>query len=159
LEDDVYQLRVDEAKRELADRHSGKDGTDAEGGRLGRREFEETQDALRYLHTCHGGWWRKQERYHSDLLAIIGGPDGMYGLERSNGYNEWASPDGESWYACRRTISGWILGIGSNAPPPDEWKYDGPDPPTGPPGVDPRWRHDPIGLEVWSELVVTNSLI
>jgi hypothetical protein len=153
LEDDAYQLRVDEAKRELAERHSGKEGTDAEGGRLDRREFEETQDALRFLHTCHGGWWRKQERYHSDLLALIGGPDGMYGLDSTNGYNEWVSPDGGSWYAWRETISGWIFGIGSNAPPPDEWKYDGPDPPTGPPGADPRWRHDPFGLEAgpnWS---------
>ena len=48
--------------------------------------------------------------------------------------------NGQSWYAWRRTISGWHFGIGSAGPPPDQWLYDGPAASTGFPGSAPGWN-------------------
>lgn len=54
------------------------------------------------------------------------------------------SADGQSWYAWRRTITGWCFAIGSNGPPPNQWRYDGPSPPNGFPGEDPAWGSSPF---------------
>ena len=46
---------------------------------------------------------------------------------------------GQSWYAWRRTVTGWCFAIGAAGPPPEQWEYDGPEPPAGFPGEDPAW--------------------
>ncbi len=43
----------------------------------------------------------------------------------------------------RRTVGGWVFAIGAGGPPPDQWEYDGPEPPTGFPGEDPGWGTSP----------------
>ncbi len=125
--------------------YAGVYGVDSEGRRLDKREFVETKAALRWLHTCYEGWWRREDRYKEGLLELIGSPHQMYGLDPANGYQEWVSPEGNAWYAWRRTVTGWVFAIGANAPPPNQWTYDGPEPPTGPPGKDPVWGVEPFG--------------
>ena len=49
------------------------------------------------------------------------------------------APKGKAWYAWRRTVSGWCFAIGSAKAPPDQWRYDGAEPPTGFPGKDSKW--------------------
>ncbi|MBI3024698.1 MAG: hypothetical protein HYY66_03285 [Candidatus Tectomicrobia bacterium] len=39
----------------------------------------------------------------------------------------------------RRTVTGWCFAIGAAGPPPDQWEYDGSDPPCGFPGKDQLW--------------------
>ena len=54
-------------------------------------------------------------------------------------------PKGRSWFAWRRTISGWVFGIGAASARPDKWTWEGPEgaePPAGPRyGLD-LWRLD-----------------
>ena len=148
------QMRQDKQRRaeerqekERLERYVGVDGVDSDGRRLDQREFDETKAALRWLHTCHQGWWQKQSGYKKSLLDLIGSPSQMHGLDPSNGYEEAVSPDGSSWYGWRRTITGWVFAIGANAPAPNQWTYDGPEPPAGPPGVDPVWGDEPFTNE------------
>lgn len=141
------ERRLDEQREaERLVRYADVDGVDSDGRRLDQQEFEETKAALQWLHTCHASWWRRENgRYKQGLLEMIGAPHQMHELDPANGYMEWVPPDGSAWYAWRRTITGWVFAIGAKAPPPDEWTYDGPEPPTGPPGADPIWGDDPFG--------------
>ena len=149
IRDQLHQdeeLKLEEQRKaDRLVRNAGVDGVDEEGRRLDQREFEETRAAMRWLQTCHGGWWRKENRYKEGLLELIGAPHQRHGLDPAKGYQEWVSPDGKSWYAWRGTITGWVFAIGANAPPPNQWTYDGPDPPTGPPDVDSVWGDEPFG--------------
>jgi hypothetical protein len=125
-------------------RYAGVDGTDSDGRRLDRREFKETMDALVWLHTCQMGWYRNHEAsYRPDLLDII--TDFTYhGLPHDHGITLRVASDGRSWYAWRRTVTGWCFAIGAAGPPPDQWEFDGPDPPDGFPGQDPAWGSAPL---------------
>jgi hypothetical protein len=71
-----------------------------------------------------------------DLLTMSGS---FRGLPEESGSELRVSVDGQSWYAWRRTISGWCFAIGAAGPPPDQWEFDGPEPPQGFPGRDPIW--------------------
>ena len=112
------------------------EGCDAQGLRLDRRDFLETCRALGWLHNCHMGWWRRDARYKDGLLALIGGRMQRHNLSLENGYREIVAPDGSSWFAWRRSASNWVFAIGAVGPPPNQWLYDGPEPPNGPPGSD-----------------------
>lgn len=129
-------------------RYAGVDGVDGEGRRLDRREFDETTDALRWLATCHMGWYRRNNRYRDDLLDLLTDDFTKYGLPQPSGITMHVSAGGNAWYAWRRTISGWVFAIGAAGPPPDQWEYDGPIPPSGFPGEDPAWGTGPFGGEV-----------
>ncbi len=61
------------------------------------------------------------------------------GLPEDHGISLEVSKDGQLWWAWRRTITGWHLGIGAIAPPPDEWFYEHPEPPAKPPGEYEQW--------------------
>ena len=113
--------------------------TDDAGRRLDRREFDATIDALRLLETCEDNWHRNRGRYRKDLLTMVG--DHFRGLPEESGIELRVSEDGQSWYAWRRTLSGWCFAIGAGGPPPEQWKFDGPEPPRGFPaatGVGPK---------------------
>jgi hypothetical protein len=85
------------------------------------------------------GWYRRQGgRYRSDLLEIIG-DFSTQGLKGEHGIELRVRRDGQAWYAWRRTVSGWVFAIGSAKNPPDQWLYDGADPPRGFPGKDKSW--------------------
>ena len=154
------ELAQERARREAAEARleefAGVERSDDQGHRLDRREFSETCAALGRLHNYHMGWWRREERYKSDLLELIGGPAQRHNLSVENGYTEVVAPDGSAWFAWRRTVGNWVFAIGAASPPPDQWLYDGPEPPQGPPGVDEVWGESPFSDDhspnwVWGE--------
>ena len=114
---------------------AGSSETDAEGRCLDRRGFKETIRALQHLHTCQMGWYRNPDhRYRPDLLQILGNDFTPYGLSKDPGITMHVSADSQSWYAWRRTVTGWCFAIGATGPPPNQWEFDGPEPPDGPLG-------------------------
>jgi len=131
-------------EREKMRRYAGSHETDEEGRRLDRREFAATIDALRWLETCQMGWHRNRGgRYRDDLLKMIAGDFTRQGLPKESGIALRVSNDGQAWYAWRRTVTGWCFAIGAAGPPPDQWEYDGPEPPQGFPGQDRMWGDTP----------------
>lgn len=136
--------RIDEEERERLIRFAGVDGTDEDGRRLDRREFEETADALRWLGTSLMGWFRQQDRYRADLLAVLEDDFTRQGLAVPSGIAMRVAEDGQAWYAWRRTVTGWYFAMGAAGPPPEQWEYDGPEPPKGFPGQDPSWGSGPF---------------
>lgn len=141
--------QVERERQERLVRYAGSQETDADGRRLDRREFEETMRALRWLAICQMGWYRRENRYHEDLLMnILGNDFTRQGLPRESGITMRVSEDGQSWYAWRRTVTGWCFAIGASGPPPNQWTYDGPEPPSGFPGEDPAWGDSPFSSDV-----------
>jgi hypothetical protein len=120
-------------------RYTGVDGVDENGRRLDRREFSETTSALRWLSACMMGWYRRQDRYQADLFQRLGDDFVGQGLPKPSGITMRVHDDGQSWHAWRRTVTGWCFAIGAAGPPPEQWEYDGPEPPAGFPGEDPAW--------------------
>jgi len=133
LEDGLRQRIADEAaaKQRLID-NIGVVGTDESGRQLDQREFRETRDALRFLATCHMGHYQNRgQRYRADLLPIVESHFVRDGLPEDHGVETHVSRDGQRWYATRQVVTGWWFAIGADGPPPDEWLYDGPEPPEG----------------------------
>jgi hypothetical protein len=131
----------DAAKQREADdlaRFAGVAGTDGEGRQLDRREFKETVAALDWLATLQTGQFHRSNRYRRDLLRVFGDFTSE-GLPEDHGITMKVRRNGLSWFAWRRTPSGWCFAVGSAGPPPDQWFYDGPEPPKGYPAVDPAW--------------------
>lgn len=125
------------SKRRLIE-NAGLVGTDDLGRQLDRREFEETDKALRWLATCQMGHYRNGNQYRADLLRIVEPHFEHDGLPNPHGVELHVHRDRKSWYATRQTISGWWFAIGAAGPPSDQWLYDGQDPPKGFPS-DPGW--------------------
>lgn len=145
------QANTDEEER--LRRHSGSQELDDEGRRLDRREFTETIDALHWLATCQMGWHRSGGRYRRDMLRVLGDDFTRHRLPRESGITLQVAQDGQSWYAWRRTVTGWCFAIGAAGPPPDQWRYDGPEQPRGFPGQDASWGDGPFADQVsrnWS---------
>jgi hypothetical protein len=134
--------KLEEAKKELAAkrlaRYAGVAGTDWEGRPLDEREFDETRQALDLLATFHQAHF-KNGRYRVDLMTTVGGM-----LSKTFAETEIVmvvKKNGHAWYGWRRTVAGWVLGIGATAPPPDRWVYEKEDPPGGFPKKNEGWRH------------------
>ena len=137
------QARRDEEER--IRRYAGSNETDDQGRRLDRREFKETASALCSLTLYQMGWHRNHGgRYREDLLAMFGNDFTSDGLPKESGITLKVSRDGQSWYAWRRTVTGWCFAIGAAGPPPDQWEYDGPEPPQRFPGEDSAWGDAPF---------------
>lgn len=126
-------------EREQLERFVGAQGADDDGKRLDQREFKETKDALRTLLFAQMGWHRKPgQRYREELLGMLQPQFERAGLPSEHGITLQVAENGRSWWAWRRTVTGWCLGIGAAGPPPDEWLYDGREPPSGPPSENER---------------------
>lgn len=141
---DLRQRSQDE--RDAAERllrYAGIEGVDADGRQLDRREFEVTTRSLQWISTCQMGWGSRETGYRADILDVIGDLDSR-GLAGDGGIELRVSAHGGSWYAWRRTVSGWVLAIGAAGPPLNEWRYDGPEPPSGFPGESPDWGSSPF---------------
>lgn len=139
---DERQGRLDREAEQLSrlTRFAGVQGTDELGQRLDRREFRETREALRTLSFAQMGWYRSlNARYRDDLPETLESNFIRKGLRKPSGVQQLVAEDGRWWFGWRRTISGWCLGIGASGPPPDQWFYEGPDPPVGPPGSGSGW--------------------
>lgn len=134
--------------RDRLERYIGVQGTDADGRQLDRREFEEATKALRWLATSQMGWYRNHGgRYRDDLLELLAPHFIADGLLANHGIGMDVSHDGQAWFAWRRTVTGWCFAIGASEPPPDQWEFDGPDPPKGFPGVDVAWGPAPFTMD------------
>jgi hypothetical protein len=138
------QLAAERAAAQRLIDNAGLDGWDGVGQRLDQREFAETRRALQWLATCHMGHYRNDERYRSNLLPIVESQLVRDGLPEDHGIVMNVAVDGQSWYAYRETVSGWYFAIGASGPPPDQWCYDGPQPPAGFPDDD-SWSRFGVG--------------
>jgi len=119
------KIAEEDARARRLSTHAGVPGPDDEGRWLDQREFDETKQALRWVATVQMGRYRgNKNRYVSDALNIIGDFD-RYGLPEKHGVIVSVRPDGQAWFAYRRTITGWVLAIGSRDAPLDQWFYDG----------------------------------
>ena len=135
-------------EQERLERYTGAEGTSADGRRLDRREFKETVRSLRWLATCQSGWYSKENRYRPELLDLVKSSFPVYGLPAETRITITVAKDGQSWYAWRRTITGWCFAIGAAGPPPcQDWEYDGPKPPDGFPGQDENWGSGPFSYK------------
>lgn len=95
------------------------------------------------------GWYRNRGgRYRDDILDIVGHDFTRHGLPSDHGITVQVSDDGQRWWAARQAVTGWWFAIGAAEPPPDEWEYDGPEPPAGFPGIDDRWGDRPFAVDV-----------
>lgn len=138
--DQAQALREKLEAEERLVRNVGLEGVDDDGRRLDEREFKETRNALRGLETAQMGWHRNQGgRYRPELIKMLEGRFERNGLPEDHGIILWVADDGQSWWAYRRTVTSWCFAVGATGPPPGQWLYDGPEPPTGPPGTDPVW--------------------
>jgi hypothetical protein len=132
----------------------GVPGVDAEGQLLDRREFAQTKSALRWIATCHMGWYQRDDlpdAYRLDLLTMLG-DFVRQGIPEDHGIAMKVRKDGQSWYAYRTTPAGHVFAIGANAAPPSQWFYDGVHPPSGFPSTKSGWSSfmDPERPE-WNE--------
>ena len=128
------------ARQRLID-NEGVEGVDAEGLQLDRREFTATKSALRWLATCHMGWYQRDgrpDRYRADLLDVLGDFE-QQGLPDPHGIVMKVRKDGQAWYAYRTTPSGYVFAIGASEGPPSQWFYDGGQPPSGYPSTRGGW--------------------
>jgi hypothetical protein len=132
--------RAEAAKQDRLQQYAGVLGVDDEGRRLDRREFDETTRALQILASAQMGWYRNHGgRHRPELLEILAPQFEWAGLPEDHLIELHVSDDGQSWWAWRRAVTGWCFAIGAAGPPPDEWLFDGPQPPQGFPGQDEAW--------------------
>ncbi|SBT38981.1 hypothetical protein [Micromonospora narathiwatensis] len=149
----VDAFRADRAERAAQEKarlerlaaFAGVQGVDEEGRQLDQREFKETKEALRWVATCQTGWHNNRgKRYRPEILTMIGDFQ-QQGLPDNHGIVMKVRKDGKAWYAYRRTISGWVLGIGSRKAPPDLWFYEGTEPPASFPSRGAGWADAVFG--------------
>lgn len=123
--------------------NAGSHEVDDRGRRTDDREFAATRDALRWIWVCHAGWYRRLGRFRDDLLGFALGGSAGKALPTSHGVEMRLTDDGQTFWAWRRTVSGWHLGIGAHisdkAGQPDaeitEWLWDAADPPASAPAA------------------------
>lgn len=123
----AQRLAAEAAARMTLEQYAGISGTDDGGLVLDRREFAATKEALRWLHTCHMGWYQRDDRparYRRDLLDALGSMVSR-GLPEDHGITMRVRKDGKAWYAWRVTPSGHVFAIGADGAPPSQWFYDG----------------------------------
>jgi hypothetical protein len=118
--------------------NAGSEDVDGLGRRVDDREFEVTRRALQRVLTAQFGRSNNLGRYLGEELEAVLAPT-FRELPHPSGIHIRCSDDGGSWWAWRRTVSGYVLGIGGNAPTPNTWYYEGTDEPGGPPGTCPGW--------------------
>lgn len=128
-----------EARLARLEVYAGVEGVDEAGRQLDRREFDETKNALRWIATCHIGWYNNGKRYRCDLLAMVSDFQWQGIPAADHGIVMKVRKDGQAWYAYRRTVTGWVLGIGANKGTPDQWFYEEPEPPTSYPHQGRGW--------------------
>lgn len=132
------KVEAEQARTMRTSELTGIKGTDESGRQLDQREFAESRAALLWLATCHMGHYRNLGYYRPDLMTIVDNFD-LQGLPAKHGVTMLVHEDGQAWYAYRRLITGWVLGIGAAGKPPDQWLYSGQDEPTHFPSHSPGW--------------------
>ena len=131
-----------EAAKKLID-NAGLKGADEEGAQLDQREFKETWDALETIMLWFHGWYGKNAKGY-DLAKIeqILEIHDFKNLPEDPRITTRVSPDGESCYAMRKTVSGRILAVGMHGHDFRHWYWDGDHEPNGYPGKGGDWGTD-----------------
>ncbi|MGB1582389.1 MAG: hypothetical protein ACPHCI_01220 [Solirubrobacterales bacterium] len=141
LEARAKDARAEKQKAEQLVVNAGVDGEDIYGARLDQRQFIETKRALTALATAQMGWYRNRGGHYRPELAHLLKPRFVReGLPEDHGVTLHVHDDGQSWWAWRRTTTGWCFAVGANEPPPNLWEFDGPSPPSGFPGESSEWH-------------------
>ncbi|MGH7930001.1 MAG: hypothetical protein ACREQV_19665 [Candidatus Binatia bacterium] len=86
------------------------------------------------------------KRYRRYLLINLNDFE-QQGLPAEHGIGMKVRKDSQSWYAYRRTVTGWVLGIGANEGTPEQWFYDGPKSPASYPCRGHGWVEHRTWLE------------
>jgi hypothetical protein len=123
---------------------TGVEGIDEFGRQLDQREFLGTMRLLNDLAAIERAQYRTRlDQYSEDLIVNVwNGED--FGLPRDHGTVIEVSDDQQSWYAWRRTATGWILGIGSTSEIDRQWFFSSDSPPAGfPPSEAAGWTETP----------------
>lgn len=129
-----------EAERRKVDRylqHADSDAVDENGWRMDRRGFTATRDGLRQLAIAQMSF--AQRNSQSGTLADLQKDVVCRTLVKEPDLLTIQLDEAGSWWAWRRSESGWVFAIGG--PPGDDRTFytDGESPPIGPPPGGP-WR-------------------
>jgi hypothetical protein len=125
--------------------YSGDKGYRHDGTKLDQREFASTKEALRLLASWHRGWYSKESRFLGTVLDFLD-QTSTSDLPEPHGVVMEIRPDGQAWFAWRRTIGGHVLAIGSFAESTEDWLYEGPQAPRGYPGDGAEWSAYPAPI-------------
>lgn len=136
------QRRREQERRDTLIRFAGVRGTDEHGRQLDRREFEATRLALRTLNVAQDAAFRRDGRYSRTVLSKLEAIFLSDGLPAEHGVEMSVSGNSQSWWAWRRTVTGWVFAIGASSPLNRTMFFDGPEPPLGPPGTDEVWADE-----------------
>lgn len=128
----------EQARLDRLEAYAGVEGVDEDGRRLDRREFDETKNALRWIAICQMARYNNEKRYRRDMLELVD-DFRRQGLSADHGIVMKIRKDSQAWYAYRRTVTGWVFGIGAKEGTPDQWFYDGPKPPASYPSQGHGW--------------------
>ena len=141
----IVEKRREDAYQADLIRYAGSAELDEKGRPRDKREFRETVRALEWLHTCQMGWYRREPvGYKPDLIELFGDDFTARSLPIPSGITMMVSDDGQHWYAWRRTPGGHHFAVGASEAPPNQWQYDGPDPPQDFPGIGAEWGDTPF---------------
>lgn len=144
----IAEKRREDAYQAELIRYAGSAALDEKGRPRDKREFRETVRALEWLHTCQMGWYRRKPvGYKPDLIERFGDDFTAQSLPIPSGITMVVSDDGQHWYAWRRTPGGHHFAIGASEEPPNQWLYDGSDPPRDFPGIAAEWGDTPFSEE------------
>lgn len=145
---EFIQYQADNDALEAAEAHkllnnSGLKGTDESGAQLDQREFKETWHALETIMLWFHGWYGKRTAGYDlakiqQIMALYDFKD----LPEDDGITAHVSPDGESCYAMRRSVSGRLLSVGLHGHEFRHWHWDGDHKPSGYPGQGGDWGMD-----------------
>lgn len=132
------------AKKLRLKNYAGVEGVDEHGKQLDRREFKESQQVLTEMNSYQMGQHRNRlGHYFEDPLILVGGNE-KYRLKTELDIEVKLSKNKQSWYAWRRTPSGWVFAVGGSKNIDIHWRYDGPEPPKSFPGrVKDEWSTEP----------------
>lgn len=127
------------AVKKLED-NAGATGVDENGAQLDQREFKATWDALDTVLGWFHGWYGKNvSGYDLAKVAEIGQFHEFKELPAGHGINIAVSPDRQSCFAARRTVSGHVLAVGMCNNEYAHWRWDGEGFPQGFPGQGGDW--------------------
>ncbi|HYF97167.1 MAG TPA: hypothetical protein VD947_03975 [Patescibacteria group bacterium] len=139
------RLRDDKIKTEQRKlkKYAGVNGVDNEGRQLDRREFKETQRLLIDLYFYQMGMYRGRLGHYFENSLILLNNNEYYGLKTDLNVTVKLSKNKRSWYAWRRTASGWVFAAGGSKDIDVQWRYDGSEPPKSFPGhIKDEWSSE-----------------
>lgn len=142
----LAEVEATRRRHERQTTYAGSQDVDLAGRRRDDREFDETQTALDYV--LMGQLTCAHEGFRDQMGALELSSAARSALAATPGIVLEVSRDRSAWHAWRRTVSGWVLGIGGTSDQHD-WYWDAAQPPASPP-PSPGWHPDAESLPNWS---------